>query len=204
MKKSSVSSLILQRIETGPRDKIYVVADFLDLGNYHAVRKALLRLSGSDKIRKVMDGIYYYPEYSPLLKEYEAPSPKEFASAVARKFNWTIAPCDDAALNELGLSTQVVGNWSFVSDGPYREFKLSGLTVKFKHCSTREIASLSKKSATVVQAIEAIGKGRLDNSQLESIRHCLSQEEKEALLRESSHVRVWVKDVVERICEEGR
>ena len=45
------------------------------------------------------------------------------AHALARKFNWRIQPSGDAALNLLGLSTQVQGRWIYLSDGPGRELE---------------------------------------------------------------------------------
>lgn len=39
----------------------------MDLGEYHAVRKALLRLEEADKIQKIIRGVYYYPRYSELI-----------------------------------------------------------------------------------------------------------------------------------------
>lgn len=65
-----------------------------------------------------MRGVYYYPRYSELIQEYETPSPNKVTEAIARKFNWTIAPCGDTALNMLGLATQVPAKWSYISDGP--------------------------------------------------------------------------------------
>lgn len=37
--------------------------------------------------------------------------------AIARKYNWTIAPSGNTALNLLGLSTQVPSKWKYVSYG---------------------------------------------------------------------------------------
>jgi hypothetical protein len=49
-----------------------------------------------------MRGIYDKPRYSNLLQENAVPNPEEVAKAIARNYNWTIAPTGDAALNLLG------------------------------------------------------------------------------------------------------
>lgn len=103
MQRDSITAQIYERIKEVGHDEIYIVGDFLDLGEYHAVRKALLRLDEAGKIQKIMRGVYYYPRYSELIDEYEAPSPGKVADALARKFGWTIAPCADTAINQLGL-----------------------------------------------------------------------------------------------------
>lgn len=113
LQRDSITTQIYERIKEVGHDEIYIVGDFLDLGEYHAVRKALLRLDEAGKIQKIMRGVYYYPRYSELIDEYEAPSPGKVADTLARKFGWTIAPCADTALNQLGLSTQV-------TDGHYQ------------------------------------------------------------------------------------
>lgn len=73
MQQDSIIQQIFERIEKGNRDSVYIAMDFLDLGEYHAVRQALLRLEKSGKIQKIMRGVYYYPRYSELIGEYEAP-----------------------------------------------------------------------------------------------------------------------------------
>ena len=118
MHQDSITHQVMERIESGSRDNVYIASDFFDLGEYNAVRQALLRLEKAGKIQKIMRGVYYYPRYSELIQEYETPSPNKVAEAIARKFNWTIAPCGDTALNMLGLSTQVPAKWSYISDGP--------------------------------------------------------------------------------------
>lgn len=201
MQKDSIISQIYGRIKEAGHDEIYIVGDFLDLGEYHAVRKALLRLDEAGKIQKIMRGVYYYPQYSELIGEYEAPSPGKTAETLARKFGWTIAPCAETALNQLGLSTQVPAKWSYISDGPYHEFQVGAFTIEFRHRSNREISGISGQTATIIQALKAIGKGNISDMQIEIIRRRLSEEEKVMVLKEAQQAPVWVYDLIKRICE---
>ena len=202
MHKDSIACQIMERIERTSRDSVYIAIDFTDLGDYNAVRQALLRLEKSGKIQKIMRGVYYYPRYSELIQEYEAPSPGKVAEAIARKFNWTIAPCGDTALNMLGLSTQVPAKWSYVSDGPYHQFQVGNLLIEFKHRNNREISGMSSLTAMVIQALKAIGKENIDDTQIDIIRLNLGNDEKANLLREAQHSSVWIREVVMRICSE--
>lgn len=199
MQQDSIIQQIFERIENGNRDSVYIAMDFLDLGEYHAVRQALLRLEKSGKIQKIMRGIYYYPRYSELIGEYEAPSPSKVAEALARKFNWTIAPCGDTALNQLGLSTQVPAKWSYISDGPYHEFEIGNLTIEFKHRNNREISGMSPITALVIQALKALGKGNIDETQMGIIKRKLTGEDKALILQEAQQSTMWVYDVIKRI-----
>ena len=108
MREDSSLKLVYDRIINSGHDSVFVAADFWDIEDYNAVRQALIRLEKCGKIQKVMRGVFYHAQYSELIDGYEAPAPHQVALALARKFNWTIAPSGDTALNQLGLSTQVV------------------------------------------------------------------------------------------------
>ena len=83
------------------------------------------RITNSEKIQKIVKGIYYNPKYNELIEECEAPSVHEGAKAIARKYNWTIAPYGNTTLNLLGLSTQVPSKWTYISAGRYANFFIS-------------------------------------------------------------------------------
>ena len=90
------------------------------------------------------DGIYEKPRYSTLLEDFLPTDPEKVAYAIARNYHWTISPSGDIALNKLGLSTQVPTVWSYISDGPYREFAWDNIRLKYKHKTNREISFLRR------------------------------------------------------------
>lgn len=102
---------------------VFIASDFADIADNAAIRQALLRLSQSGIIRRIIRGVYEKPKYSKLLDEYVAVSPDAVAKALARSYHWTIAPCGNTALNLLGISTQVTAVWSYISDGPYKTYE---------------------------------------------------------------------------------
>ena len=86
------------------------------------------------------------------------------AEKLAEKFGWTIAPAEDMALNELGLSTQVPAKYTFISDGPTKKYTLdNGLTIYFKYRANKEISSLTRKEAMVIEAIQTISPEHMNN-----------------------------------------
>lgn len=194
---------IKKRLDTFDNGDIFIANDFLDIADYETVRKALNRLAADGSIQKIMRGVYYRPRYSELIGEYEAPSPHNMAQAIARKFNWNIAPSGSAALNMLGLSTQVPAKWSYISDGPYNQYELGKSILEFKHRNNREIAGMSPKTALIIQCIKAIGKGNIDSAAIEKIRASLTGEERKMLLNEASSSVMWVYQVIKQICAEG-
>ena len=103
--KINFTKKIKERIDNFNNNKVFISSDFIDIADYETVRKTLNRLTNSEKIQKIVKGIYYNPKYTELIEEYEAPSVHEVAKVIARKYNWTIAPSGNTALNLLGLST---------------------------------------------------------------------------------------------------
>ena len=200
MQKDSIARQIYERILSMRRDQVFIAADFLDLGEYNTVRQALLRMEKSGQIQRILNGVYYCPAYSPLIGEYEAPSPSQVAEALARKFNWNIAPSGSTALNLLGLSAQVPSKWSYISDGPYHEFQVGNITLEFKHRNNREISGMSALTALIIQALKALGKGNITESQMEMIRRRLSEEDKERIQQEARQSTIWIYETIRQIC----
>ena len=132
MKRATSLKQIEEKIISGSTGTIYITSDFADIASSGAANRTLLRLEENGVIRRVLFGVYEYPEYNEFLNEYVAPSADKVAHALARKFGWTIVPCGDTALNLLGLSTQVPAVWSYVSDGTYKEYTFDKTTLKFK------------------------------------------------------------------------
>lgn len=153
-------------------------------------------------IRRIINGVYEKPIYSNLLQEYIPANPDAVAYAIARSFRWTIAPCGDVALNKLGLSTQVPAVWSYISDGPYREFSWNNITVSFKHRANREISFMSELTTLVVEAIKTLGKERIDDSIIAILKNKLPEAEKKKILEEATGVSEWIYAVIRKVCAE--
>ena len=201
MENPNYTDLVYQRIQQAGHEEVFVAVDFIDIADYHTVRQILRRLDKYEKIKKIMDGVYYNPQYSELVEEYEAPSPHHVALALARKFNWTIAPSSNIALNQLGLSTQVSARWSYISDGPYHKFQFGNVELEFKHRNNKEISGMSYKTAMIIQALKMLGKDCIEDTDISRLRKQLTKEEKTALLKEAQQTTIWVYEKIKRICE---
>lgn len=192
---------IKSRIQGYSLGHAFHVGDFTDLAEYDTVKQSLARLERSGKIRRVLRGIYDKPAYSELLQEQAAPEPLQIAAALARRCNWSIAPTGDAALNLLGLSTQVPASWSFVSSGPYKTYGVGNLRMEFQHRSNKQISGMSHKTALIVQAMKTIGRRNLNKAILSSFKQRLSDEDKKALLHEGRVAPHWIYTGIKEICK---
>lgn len=191
---------IEKRMMNAPAGDAFITSDFLDIADTQAVNKALSRLAEDRRIRRVLRGVYDRPRYSELLQEYTAPRMETVAKAIARNFGWTIAPCGDTALNMLGLSTQVPAVWLYVSDGPYREYDVGSMKLKFKHTTLKDIAGVSTRSALVVQALKALGNGNVNEKIIRRLSSMLTINEKKALLLETQRGTTWIYEIAREVC----
>lgn len=198
---SSYTEKISNKINSFDSHKVFFANDFLDIASNATVRQILKRLADEDKIKRVIDGFYYNPKYSELIGEYEAVSIHELALAIARKYNWNIAPYGNTALNLLGLSTQVPSHYKYISSGRYKEYKIGNITLEFKKVNPGEIANMSLKTATVIQAIKSLGKENINDQVIQKIRENLTEKEKTGLMNESKSVPAWIYEVIREISE---
>lgn len=200
---SGIYAEIKKRIELAEPGTVFLTSDFTDIATTTTVRKCLGRQVEEKNIRRIMGGVYEKPVYSNLLKEYIPANPDKIAYAIARSFRWTIAPCGDVALNKLGLSTQVPVVWSYISDGPYRKFSWDNITLSFKHRANREISFMSETTTLVVEALRALGKERVDDGVISTLKNKLPKEEKEKMLAEATGVSEWIYTVIRKVCTES-
>lgn len=198
--ENGIYAEIRKRIELAEEGNIFVTSDFSDIANATTVRKCLGRQVEEKTIRRVINGVYEKPVYSNLLQEYIPTNPDAVAYAIARNFRWTIASSGDVALNKLGLSTQVPAVWSYISDGPYRQFSWDNVTISFKHRTNREISFMSELTVLVVEAIKTLGKERIDDSIISSLRNRLPEAERKKILEETTGVSEWIYAVIRKVC----
>lgn len=91
-----------------------------------------------------------------------------------------------------------------ISDGPYKTYEADGMTLKFKHTDNKnELINISYKTALVIQALKALGKGNITDKELRSISKLLTENEKAQMLMEAKRVTAWVYELVRKICKAG-
>ena len=193
---------IEDRITGYKKGTVFTAFDFFDIASTDATNKALSRLMKDGKIRRLMQGVYDVPEYSALINEFAAPRIDNVARALAQKYNWTIAPAGETALNSLHLSTQVPNVWKYVSNGPNRDYSVLDIPLSFRNVKQREITGFSEKTAMVIQALRAIGKDNIAEQDIRELRRQLNKTEKQKLKSECRVASSWIVDAVRDICSE--
>ena len=198
-----INNKILSRIYGHGRGWAFFPNEFVGEFDRRQIDNALSDLSAEGKIRRVCRGVYDYPRYSELLKQELSPDFDQVARAFARKFNWRIQPTGDAALNLLGLSTQVPGKYIYLSDGPNHCYAIGSYKLEFKKTALKEIGFKYRESGIVVQALKALGKERISAELLDKIRKEFDSNLYPKILKETKTVTGWVYDCIKEICREG-
>jgi predicted transcriptional regulator len=197
--EKTLSEKIIETLENKQELTVFSSNDFLELASGQTIRRVLNRMAERGEIRKIMRSFYYRPRYSELLNEYEAASPHQIAVAIARKFNWSIAPSGPTALNLLGLSPQVPAKWTYICDGSYKRIQLDNSVIEFKRKNNREITGMSHKTSLVIQAISELGKNNISEADIAKIQAALDETEKRELLREGKSTLPWIYEIIKKI-----
>ena len=190
---------IENRINALPAGSVFSATDFFDIADTDPTNKALSRMAASGEIRRIIQGIYDKPMFSDFLHEYAAPDIDGVAKALAKKYNWTIAPCGDTALNRLHLSTQVPNVWTYISDGPYKDYSIGKTSLQLKKTANKEISGKSDITITLIQALKALGKNRIDDRVIKILKSELKGYDKEQLLEESRTATAWIRETIKEI-----
>lgn len=193
-------SEIRKRVLDAKDGTVFVTSDFADIADTNTIRQSIFRLVNDGILRRILQGVYEKPKYSRLLNEYVAVNPDAVAKALARSYHWSIAPCGNTALNLLGLSTQVTAVWSYISDGPYKNYEWNFTKLDFKHRTNKEITGLSYMTSLVVQALKTLGQSNVTTNTIQVLSERLSDDEKQACLREATESTDWVYDTIRKIC----
>ena len=197
----SVENKIVEKIKNYKRGKIFFADDFTLLGSAVSIRQALQSLQKSGLLVRVATGIYCYPKINTfewLDEKYLLPSIDEIAHAIAKRDKIRIVPTGEYALNALGLSTQVVMNVVYITDGAPRRIKVGeGKGILFKH--TSEIRRLSFNSELLMlidSALREIGEGKIRPHELEIIKEKLKYVTPKDINQDIDLMPIWVREIV--------
>jgi len=199
--KKTAKNLIVSRIYGRGRGWAFTPNDFIKDFKRWEIDNSLEDLTNEEKIRRILRGLYDYPLYSEILKKNVAPDIEQVANALARKFSWRIQPTGDTALNYLNLSTQVMGNYIYLSDGPIKKYDICGQILEFKHTTLKEATLQYKTASLVVQAIKAIGAEKITSEFLEKLKAKFIKDEWQQIKKDSSKAPMWVFKIISEIAE---
>ena len=148
---------IRKQVGAVPDGSIFTMRDFYGISDPNNTKQCISRLVREGALNRVCKGIYQKPRYIKILNSYASADPQLVAEALVRENGWSIAPSGNAALNILGLDTQIPMRTVYVSSGPNRRYEWGRTSIEFQHRSSKEIGPFSEITALIIQALKAIG-----------------------------------------------
>ncbi len=198
----TIEQQILARVYGHGRGWAFSPKDFLHLGSRKAVDVALIRLTNAGTIRRIIRGIYDYPRFSVFLDHQLGPDIHQISIALARKFGWSIQAGSAAALNLIGLSTQVPSQYVYYSNGPDRKYVIDKTALQFEKTTLKETRFRMEETGIVVQAIKAMGQKGITSDVRRMIREWLGPNKLSKVLKDAERVTDWVYAEIKEICTE--
>lgn len=203
MASQSIENKILSTINRKKHGAILFASDFASAGERKAINKALERIALSGKIIRIARGIYCKPKVD---TEFGFgilyPSVDEVAQAIAQRDKCRIVPTGDAALNKLGLSTQVPMNAVYYTDGTPRRIKVyNGKGILFKHVVPKRLNFKSELVMLITFALQTIGQGHVSDEQLDRIKQLLPKESKERVYEDLELIPSWIRSIILKVYE---
>ena len=183
-----------QRIEAMQEDCILFRSDFPE---YHKefVGSILSELTTEGILVKIAHGIYTKPRKSKF--GVVLPSVDKVVQAIATRDNAEILPSGMTALNALGLSTQVPMNYTYLTTGSERTVNLSNRKVLLKRGVPKNFCYGTRLISLLVQALKALKKENVGDSELNIIRQLVLKEtDKETLVKDVDMMPAWMKRII--------
>ncbi|WP_288241582.1 DUF6088 family protein, partial [uncultured Bacteroides sp.] len=183
-----------QRIEAMPEDCILFRSDFPE---YHTefVGSVLSELTTEGMLVKIAHGIYAKPRNSRF--GVVLPSVDKVVQAIAVRDNAEVLPSGMTALNALGLSTQVPMNYTYLTTGSERTINLSNRKVVLKRGVPKNFCYGTRLISLLVQALKALKKENVGESELNVIRQLVLKEtDKEPLVKDVDMMPAWMKRII--------
>lgn len=168
-----------------------------DFPQYHveSVGRVLSALTEEGMLVRLSPGIYVKPRMSrfgPVM-----PSVEKVVEGIAVRDKVQVLPSGAAALNALGLSTQVPVSYCFLTMGSARTLMIGNKKVTLKRGVPRNFAYKTRLIALLVQALRALGERNVGEQELAQIRRLVDAEpDREALISDVLMMQEWMKRIV--------
>jgi len=200
---TSGDSRVLDRIRGHGRGWVFTPAHLADLGSRNAVASALKRFKANGLIRQLARGLYDYPAQDPLLGTV-APSADAIARALVVRDAIRLQPSGAYAANRLGLSEQVPSRIVFLTDGTARKVKIGKREILLQHTTPRNMATVGRKSGTLIQALRYLGQEQVDDKVIATLRRHIADADRADIRKDLRHAPAWIADLLRPLTQPMR
>jgi hypothetical protein len=198
----TVAEKVLRELRRKGPGHVFTPQDMLRLGSRAAVDQALSRLARAGTIRRLGRGVYDYPKVSARLGSL-TPPPETIARALARNEGAHLQSSGARAANALGLSTQVPGRVTFLTDGTPRTRRVGNHVIELKRAAPRKLFGAGTTAGTVLQALRYLGPSAIDDRVIRYLSRLLRPADKRQLRQLTFSAPGWAQSAIKRIAADG-
>ena len=194
----STEDKIREIVEAGGEGKVYFPSDFFECGPEKAVSKALQRLTAKGTLMRMYRGIYCSPCESHFGLGPLPADAKDVAEAVAKRDGVRLTLCFGQAQNALGLSTQVVLNPVYSTDGPSRmiPYRKGARPIVFYHVPPKAFQFKNKLVQITYIALLDIGKDSLWEFDMDALEGVYSRVPYEDVREDLRILPSWMRTLI--------
>lgn len=194
--QSTVIDRVKSRISHSKFGEVFFVSSFPEY-DVEYVTKLLSILEKEGTITRISKGVYVKARKTRFGTLY--PSASELVREIAKRDKAAVIATGDTAANQLGLSTQVPMNSTYLTTGSSRKLTLGKRTVTLKHGAPKNFAFKGKLIQDIVQALRSIGEQNLTPENERQIAKLLAESpEKETIEHDLRLAPVWMRNIINR------
>ena len=194
--QSAVIDRVKSKISHSKFGEVFFVSSFPEY-DVEYVTKLLSILEKEGTITRISKGVYVKARKTRFGTLY--PSASELVREIAKRDKAAVIATGDTAANQLGLSTQVPMNSTFLTTGSSRKLTLGKRTVTLKHGAPKNFAFKGKLIQDIVQALRSIGEQNLTPENERQIAKLLAESpEKETIEHDLRLAPVWMRNIINR------
>jgi hypothetical protein len=155
MPAATITRSVTEQVQEAKPGTMFFPADLLEFGAPDAIHQTFSRLARTKILLRLAKGIYVKPKIDPELGPLR-PSLEDVAQQIAERDKVVIRPTGAAALNKLGLSTQVPTKVVYLTNGNPKRIRVGRSTIVFKKTTHKQLAVQSEMVFLAIQALIAL------------------------------------------------
>lgn len=155
MPAETITRSVADKVKEAKPGTVFFPADLLEFGAPDAIHQSFSRLARNKTLLRLAKGIYVKPTMDPELGALR-PSLEDVAQQIAERDKVVIRPTGAAALNKLGLSTQVPTKVVYLTNGNPKRIQVGRSTIVFKKTTHKQLAVQPETVFLAIQALIAL------------------------------------------------
>lgn len=159
-----------------PAGRPFPSGAFFRHGSRCAVDQALCRLAKKGDIQRLAQGLYLKPKHSAVLGNL-MPTDLEIAKAAVETEGARLAVPGAVWALKFGLTTQVMMQTTFLTDGPTRHVHLGQAVLTLRHAAPRTMRLAGTPAGRAILALEWLGEPACPGEAIGKIRKALTETE---------------------------